>query len=75
MLDLVDRIIVLDNGKVIGDGPRDRVLAELAKRAKAAEAGAAQAQAAGAATSRTTVEKASVEKPSPAIQKPANAGE
>ena len=29
MLDLVDRLIVMDNGKILLDGPRDEVLARL----------------------------------------------
>ncbi|WP_102868183.1 type I secretion system permease/ATPase [Pseudovibrio exalbescens] len=35
MLALVNRLIVLDNGKVVADGPKDRVLAALAERATA----------------------------------------
>ncbi len=33
LLSLVSRVVVLDDGKVIADGPRDMVLAELQKRA------------------------------------------
>lgn len=33
LLSLVSRVIVLDDGKIIADGPRDMVLAELQKRA------------------------------------------
>jgi ATP-binding cassette subfamily C protein LapB len=33
MLDLVDRMIVLDGGKVVGDGPRDAVLKALTQAA------------------------------------------
>jgi ATP-binding cassette subfamily C protein LapB len=29
MLNVVDRVIVLDNGKVVADGPKDQVLASL----------------------------------------------
>ena len=29
LLDLVDRIIVVDNGKIVADGPKDRVIAAL----------------------------------------------
>ncbi|MBX3580457.1 MAG: type I secretion system permease/ATPase [Rhizobiaceae bacterium] len=32
MLELVDRLIVLENGRVVADGPKDRVLASLQKR-------------------------------------------
>ena len=31
MLDLVDRVIVMDNGRLLADGPRDKVLAALAQ--------------------------------------------
>lgn len=31
LLKLVDRIIILDRGKIVGDGPRDAILAKLAK--------------------------------------------
>ena len=34
MLDLVDRLIVLDNGKVVADGPRDAVLQALTQPAQ-----------------------------------------
>jgi ATP-binding cassette subfamily C protein LapB len=34
MLDLVDRLIVLDQGRVIADGPKDAVIERLQKRAK-----------------------------------------
>ena len=45
MLALVDRLIVMDRGRVLADGPRDDVLRSLAQRAPddAAAAGAAQA--------------------------------
>lgn len=32
LLKLVNRIVIMDQGRIIADGPRDRVLAELAKR-------------------------------------------
>ena len=32
LLKLVDRIIILDRGKIVGAGPRDAILAKLAKR-------------------------------------------
>ena len=32
MLELVDRLIVLENGRVAADGPKDKVLASLLKR-------------------------------------------
>lgn len=32
LLDLVDRLVVLDRGRVVADGPRDRVLQELTAR-------------------------------------------
>ncbi|MDD7909609.1 MULTISPECIES: type I secretion system permease/ATPase [Pseudovibrio] len=35
MLELVERLIVVDNGKVVADGPKQRVLAALAERAAA----------------------------------------
>jgi ATP-binding cassette subfamily C protein LapB len=31
LLELVDRLIVLDNGRVVADGPKDKVLASLLK--------------------------------------------
>ncbi len=36
LLELVDRVIVLDEGRIVADGPRDQVLAELAQPAPAA---------------------------------------
>lgn len=38
LLEMVDRLIVMDNGRVVADGPKDFVLAELTNRAKAAAA-------------------------------------
>lgn len=38
LLGLVDRLIVLDNGKLVADGPKDQVMSELNARAKAAVA-------------------------------------
>ena len=35
MLALVDRVIVMDNGKIVMDGPRDKVLADLKKNSSA----------------------------------------
>jgi ATP-binding cassette subfamily C protein LapB len=32
MLELVDRLVVLENGRVAADGPKDKVLASLLKR-------------------------------------------
>ena len=32
MLELVDRLIVLENGRVAADGPKDKVLASLLRR-------------------------------------------
>jgi ATP-binding cassette subfamily C protein LapB len=32
MLSIVDRLIVIDAGKIIADGPRDEVLGKLAAR-------------------------------------------
>ena len=37
LLELVDRVIIIDNGKIVADGPRDQVLASLAGPAKAAK--------------------------------------
>lgn len=31
-LDLVDRVIVLNNGKIVADGPKDKVLAALQQK-------------------------------------------
>ena len=36
LLELVDRIIVLDNGRIVADGPKQQVMAALAQRAKQA---------------------------------------
>lgn len=33
-LELVDRVIVLNNGKIVADGPKDKVLAALQQRGK-----------------------------------------
>ena len=35
MLSLVDRLIVIDGGRIVADGPKDRVLASLAGAGKA----------------------------------------
>jgi ABC-type multidrug transport system ATPase subunit len=32
MLDLVDRLIVISNGKLIGDGPKEQVLESMRKQ-------------------------------------------
>lgn len=32
LLELVDRVIVLDNGKIVADGPKDKVIASLNNR-------------------------------------------
>ncbi|MEM8651354.1 MAG: ATP-binding cassette domain-containing protein, partial [Pseudomonadota bacterium] len=37
MLELVDRLMVLDNGRLIADGPKDIVLKQLAERAAKAD--------------------------------------
>lgn len=34
MLALVDRLVVLDHGRIVGDGPKDKILAALAKNAQ-----------------------------------------
>ena len=39
MLDLVDRLVVLENGRVAADGPKDKVLASLVNRKLVASAG------------------------------------
>jgi len=31
MLNVVDRVIILDNGKIVADGPKDQVIASLAQ--------------------------------------------
>jgi ATP-binding cassette subfamily C protein LapB len=36
MLELVDRLIVLDQGRVIADGPRDAVIETLSRNAEQA---------------------------------------
>ncbi len=38
LLDIVDRLIVLDQGKIVADGPKDKVLAALAARAQMTKA-------------------------------------
>ncbi len=38
LLKLVDRIVVLEKGRILLDGPRDKVLEELSKGINAAEA-------------------------------------
>ena len=40
LIDLVDRLIVVDNGQVLADGPRETVLAQLAQNAKTRSGGA-----------------------------------
>ena len=37
LLELVDRLIVLDRGAIVADGPKDKVLGALAARANAAQ--------------------------------------
>ena len=32
MLDLIDRLIVIENGKLIADGPKDQVIAALQRK-------------------------------------------
>ena len=32
ILDLVERIIVLDNGRIVADGPKDKVLQKATKK-------------------------------------------
>lgn len=49
MLPLVDRLVVLDRGRVVADGPRDEVLRALAQAPAAAAAAPAPAPAARAA--------------------------
>jgi len=38
MLALIDRLIVMDRGRILADGPRDEVLKALAQRAPASDA-------------------------------------
>ena len=49
-LDLVDRLVVIENGRVIGDGPKDAVLEALRKRRDDASAGDGASGAAPAPT-------------------------
>lgn len=55
VLQIVNRIIVMDNGKVVMDGPRDLVLQKLMQneQAKAANVKQQQQQAAAAPQSAT----------------------
>jgi ATP-binding cassette subfamily C protein LapB len=39
LLNLVDRLIVLDRGKIVADGPKEKVLEAMTERAKAAQNG------------------------------------
>ncbi len=41
MLQLVDRLVVIDQGRVVADGPKEKVIAELQKNARAGNAGRA----------------------------------
>ncbi|MEP9390254.1 type I secretion system permease/ATPase [Mesorhizobium sp. KR9-304] len=45
MLELVDRLVVLENGRVAADGPKDKVLASLLKRKLVAPNGQSDGQA------------------------------
>lgn len=49
LLALVERIVVVDDGKVVADGPKDKILASLAGNSNAASNTAAQAQPAARA--------------------------
>ncbi|NKB53777.1 MAG: type I secretion system permease/ATPase [Rhizobiaceae bacterium] len=44
LLEMVDRIIVIDNGRIVADGTKEVVLEDLAKRAKAAQSKATKQQ-------------------------------
>lgn len=44
LLELVDRLVVLDRGRIIADGPKDAVMKALEERARAAGAAAARNQ-------------------------------
>lgn len=55
-LGLVDRIMVVDQGKLIADGPKDDVLAKLSQRSGAANAAASPAQAAAPGTAGSAPE-------------------
>ena len=48
VLQIVNRIIVMDNGKVVMDGPRDLVLQKLMQNEQAKEANVKQQQQAAA---------------------------
>ena len=41
-LSLVNRLVVIDRGAIIADGPKEQVLAELTRRAAANQAGRSQ---------------------------------
>ena len=41
-LSLVNRLVVIDRGAIVADGPKDQVLAELTRRAAANQAGRSQ---------------------------------
>lgn len=43
LLNLVDRLIVLDRGKIVADGPKEKVMEAMTERAKAAQNGVSSA--------------------------------
>jgi ATP-binding cassette subfamily C protein LapB len=55
MLKLIDRIIWLDGGKIVADGPRDEVLAKMQDTRKSGPGGATSAQAAGKVVRKPSV--------------------
>jgi ATP-binding cassette subfamily C protein LapB len=59
VLKLVNRVIVMENGQIVLDGPKDKVLAELAKRSNPKPAATIQK----AAKTEMTVTQAIVKKP------------
>ena len=59
MLALIDRLIVMDRGRVLADGPRDEILKALSQRAPDDAAASAAPGTAAPATGRFTVTSAS----------------
>lgn len=62
LLSLVDRVIVLDRGRMTHDGPRDAVIEELTRGGAAQVKPAAQAEAEAAAAAREAAARAAAER-------------